>query len=116
MEIDVFDKIQRLAERRGISMRKLILAVGLSQPGYYKMQKANDIKFSTLEKILNFLRVPIEDFFNKDIMDLLNEDRSSQTVSSIKEKELSNTDAMLIEKDLKMMENVIQSIRETISN
>lgn len=116
MEVDVFDKIQRLAERRGISMRKLITAVGLSQPGYYKMQKANDIKFSTLEKILNFLRVPIHDFFNKDIMELMNESSAPKTMSSIKDKDLNGTEAMLIEKDLKMIENVIQSIRETISN
>jgi transcriptional regulator with XRE-family HTH domain len=114
MEVNVFERIKRIAESKKIPIKRLIEAIGMTEQGYYRMVRLNSIKNTTLTKILSFLNVNESEFYSEDF---------SNNVSLVSNKpiekqtdNLNNTQIALIEKDLKMMENIIKSIRETIEH
>lgn len=118
MEVNVFERIKRIAESKQMPIKRLIEAIGMTEQGYYRMVRLNSIKNTTLTKILSFLNVTEEEFYSKDFSNNIslvsNKPIDKQVISQ--HSTLNKTQMALIEKDLKMMENIIKSIRETIEH
>lgn len=118
MEVDVFERIKKIVEVRKIPMVKLIKAVGLTEQGYYKMARTKSMKMSTLSKMLEFLRIEESDFFSKDFINVLLPETSVNVLKDPKTdyKHTIDTRSAMVEKDLRMMETLIKSIRETLNH
>ena len=118
MEVNVFERIKRIAESKQMPIKRLIEAIGMTEQGYYRMVRLNSIKNTTLTKILSFLNVTEDEFYSKDFSNNIslvsNKPIDKQVISQ--HSTLNKTQMALIEKDLKMMENIIKSIRETIEH
>lgn len=70
--MNIFEKIERLIALRKISQNSMIKGIGLTSAGYYKMKKNDDIKFSTLENICQFLNISVYDLLKNDLGQLEN--------------------------------------------
>jgi len=74
MEIDVQEKIKRLLHTRRRTKKELCDATGISPMGLHDMFKRNDMKLSSLYKILLFFNISITDFFlenkNQEVISL----------------------------------------------
>ena len=114
MEVNVFERIKRIAESKKIPIKRLIEAIGMTEQGYYRMVRLNSIKNTTLTKILSFLNVNESEFYSEDFSN--NVSLVSNKPIEKQKNNLNNTQIAFIEKDLKMMENIIKSIRETIEH
>ena len=121
MEINVFERIKKIIELRGITMRQLLNGIDLTEQSYYRMARENSIKMSTFDKILSFLRVTPAEFYSDNVIDAVKKSNNS-TVESVEDlindyiMTTKDTRKTLIEKDLKMMEGLIKSIRETLAS
>lgn len=62
----IFEKIEKLAKQRKISLAKLMRGVDISEGSYYNMRNRNDITVETLKKFEAFFSVPITYFFVPD--------------------------------------------------
>jgi transcriptional regulator with XRE-family HTH domain len=62
-----YDFIKILCTRRGLSMNKLSHAIGFSEPGFYRMIKANTMKVEILERISEVLKVNPAVFFKDEL-------------------------------------------------
>jgi DNA-binding Xre family transcriptional regulator len=118
MEVNVFERIKRIAESKQIPMKRLIEAIGTTEQNYYRMVRLNSIKNTTLSKIFSFLRISESEFysdnFSNTVLTMDKQVTEKQTEKTYPA--LDKTQRALIEKDLKMMEGLIKSIRETIDN
>lgn len=118
MEVNVFERIKRIAESKQIPMKRLIEAIGTTEQNYYRMVRLNSIKNTTLSKIFSFLRITESEFYSDNFSEavLTMDKQVSENQSKKNFPSLDKTQRALIEKDLKMMEGLIKSIRETIDN
>ena len=102
-------------------MRQLLNGIDLTEQSYYRMARENSIKLSTFDKILSFLRVTPAEFYSDNVIDTVKKSNSTP-VESVEDLitdyilTTKDTRKTLVEKDLKMMEGLIKSIRETLAN
>jgi len=84
--------IRHLCEERKITLKELAEAISISQNGLQRIIKDNSTRIDTLEKIADYLSVPITDFFKKDKNEIL-------LINEYQEKiqELENKTAVLAE-------------------
>ena len=59
----ISEKIKTLAEEKGLKMKFIIKATGMSSAGFYPMMKRDNYSVKVLLKIADALGVPITDFF-----------------------------------------------------
>ena len=59
-------KIKDIAEARRIPMTKVAEAAGITPTGLSHLMRVNSTRVDTLEKIADFLGVPITEFFNDE--------------------------------------------------
>ncbi len=121
MEINVFERIKKIIDLRGITMRQLLNGIDLTEQSYYRMARENSIKMSTFDKILSFLRVTPVEFYSDNVIDTVQKSKNT-SVESVEDLitdyllTTKDTRKTLIEKDLKMIEGLIKSIRETLAS
>jgi transcriptional regulator with XRE-family HTH domain len=60
-----FDKIKKLAKRRGFTLKELIAQIDMSEANYYKCVKRGSIETRHLEKIADVLVAPPTYFFDE---------------------------------------------------
>jgi len=65
MEIDINKKIRELLHARRMTLKQLSQDTGISLMGLNDMLKRNDIKLSSLLKIIEFFNISIVDFFSE---------------------------------------------------
>lgn len=58
--------IKILSKEKGISLRELSIAIGISEQGLHKLIKENSTKVDTLDSIAKVLNVPISVFFQEN--------------------------------------------------
>ena len=65
--MDVAKNIKRIREKKGMSQKELITAVGLGAPMYSRIETGKaEPALTTLEKIAKALNVKLSDFFDND--------------------------------------------------
>ena len=65
--MDVAKNIKRIREKKGMSQKELINAVGLGAPMYSRIETGKaEPSLTTLEKIAKALNVKLSDFFDND--------------------------------------------------
>jgi transcriptional regulator with XRE-family HTH domain len=65
--MDVAKNIKRIREKKGMSQKELITAVGLGAPMYSRIETGKaEPSLTTLEKIAKALNVKLSDFFDND--------------------------------------------------
>lgn len=58
-----YNKIRELVVDKRLSLRKLAMKVGMTQPGFMRMLKNESMTVETLERVAAALKVPISEFF-----------------------------------------------------
>ncbi len=58
-----FDRLKKIAKKKGFTVKKMMEEIGRSEPNFYRWVKRNSLEVSDLEKISLLLQVPIAYFF-----------------------------------------------------
>lgn len=110
--MDIFNKIERYISSKKISSNQLIRGIGLTSAGWYKMKKNNDIKFSTLENVCNYLNISLEELIKTELSDIGN--ISEVNLNKEYKKPSSSTNNDLIQKDLEHIKTLIKHIEHNL--
>lgn len=63
---DLREVITREVKRKNLTNKDFISMIGMTEAGYYRALKTNDLKLSTLDKIGKVLNVEVNKFFIED--------------------------------------------------
>lgn len=110
--MDIFNKIERYISSKKISSNQLIRGIGLTSAGWYKMKKNNDIKFSTLENVCNYLNISLEELIKTELSDIGN--IAEVNLNKEYKKPSSSNKNELIQKDLDHIKTLIKHIEHNL--
>jgi transcriptional regulator with XRE-family HTH domain len=60
------EKLKGYLSQNGISIKQLCTEIGMTEGGFHQAVKANSFKISTLEKISEYLKVPLVYWLTQD--------------------------------------------------
>lgn len=75
--------IKEIAANKNISIKKLIVRIGISEPGFYKSLENNSMNIKTLSKIAEVLQVSISELINDRVKSELEKElKKNEVVAS----------------------------------
>jgi transcriptional regulator with XRE-family HTH domain len=60
------ETIDREVKRKNLTKKEFAERIGMTEAGFYRLLKHNDMKLSTLEEMGKVLEIPVEKFFDND--------------------------------------------------